>query len=122
MPTLNATDARAIAKLYYDLAVALSDYRFEQWNSLTKAQRGEIESHEWTLLTYSSNMTTHAINITTADLDGAVRSIMKATRRLVAAARKIDDVKGALAVAAKAVALGGAIASGNAVAITEATV
>ena len=120
MTTLSAEQSRAIAKLYSDLAATLSDYRFGHWSELTKRQRGEIESHEWTLLTYSSNMTTHAIRLGVADAAASLAGITRATKKLASAARKIASVKRAFAVATAAVTLGAAIASGHALAIGEA--
>ena len=120
MTTLSAEQSRAIAKLYSDLARTLSDYRFAHWAELSTRQRGEIESHEWTLLTYSSNMTTHAIRLGVEDAGNALAGITRATKKLTAAARKLANVRRAVAVAAAAVALGAAIASGHALAIGEA--
>lgn len=120
MPTLTAEQSRTIAKAYADLAAALSAYRFGHWTALTKAQRAEIESHEWTLLTYSSNMTSHAIGLAVADLSDVVRGIAKAAKALSAAARKVTGIKRVLGVATAAVALGAAVASGHPIAIGEA--
>jgi len=120
MPTTTAEQSRAIAKLYSDLASALADYRFLHWAELSKAQRAEIESHEWTLLTYSSNMASRAIRLGGEDVATAVAGIMRATRRLTAAVRRVASVKRAVAIATSAVALGGAIASGHGLAIGEA--
>ena len=120
MTTLSAEDSRAIARLYSNLAATLTDYRFSHWSELTKRERGEIESHEWTLLTYSSNMTTHAIRLGVGDAASSLAGIARATRKLTTAARKIASVKRAFAVASAAVTLGAAIASGHALAIGEA--
>lgn len=120
MPTITAEQSRSIAKLYSDLASALTEYRFAHWTELTRAQRAEIESHEWTLLTYSSNMATRAIRLGGADVATAVAGITRATRRLTAAVRRVASVKRAFAIATSAVALGGAIASGHGLAIGEA--
>ena len=79
MPTITAEQSRSIAKLYSDLASALTEYRFAHWTELTRAQRAEIESHEWTLLTYSSNMATRAIRLGGADVATAVAGITRAT-------------------------------------------
>lgn len=117
MPTLNAKQSRTIAKFYAELAAGLSDYRFSHWTELTKSQRAELESHEWTLLTYSSNMTAHAVRLAVANVADAVAEITRATSQLAAAGRRIASIKRGLAVATAAVALGGAVASGNAIAI-----
>ena len=120
MPTMTAEDSRAIAKSYSELASALAEYRFEHWAELSKAQRAEIESHEWTLLTYSSNMATRAIRLAGEESATALAGITRATKRLTAAVRRVASVKRAFAIATSAVALGGAIASGHALAIGEA--
>ncbi len=120
MPTVDAEQSRTIARLYAELAATLSEYRFGHWTELTKQQRAELESHEWTLLTYSSNMTTHAVRLSVANVADAVTDITRATKLLAAAGRRIADVKRGLALASAAVTLGGAIASGNAIAIAAA--
>ena len=120
MPAITAEESRAIAKLYSDLASALADYRFAHWTELTKAQRAEIESHEWTLLTYSSNMASRAIRLAGSESAAALAGITRATKRLTAAVRRVGSVKRAFALATSAVALGGAIASGHPLAIGEA--
>jgi len=120
MPTMTAEDSRAIAKSYSDLASALAEYRFEHWAELSKAQRAEIESHEWTLLTYSSNMASRAIRLAGEESATALAGITRATKRLTSAVRRVASVNRAFALATSAVALGGAIASGHALAIGEA--
>ena len=119
-PTMTAEQSRTIARLYSELASALSEYRFGHWKQLTRAERAEIESHEWTLLTYSSNMASQAVRLAVADIDDAVAGITGAAKRLTAAAKKIASVKRAVEIATSGVALGGAIASGHGLAIGEA--
>jgi hypothetical protein len=120
MPTTTAEQSRTIARLYSELASALAVYRFEHWAELSRAQRAEIESHEWTLLTYSSNMATRSIRLAGEESAPALAGIARATKRLTAAVRRVASVKHAFALATSAVALGGAIASGHALAIGEA--
>jgi hypothetical protein len=120
MPTITADESRAIAKQYADLASALTEYRFAHWTELTPTQRSEIESHEWTLLTFSSNMASRAIRIVGEDSAQALAGITRATRRLATAVRHVASVKKVVSLATSAVALGGAIASGHALAVGEA--
>ena len=120
MPTMTADQSRSIAKLYSDLASAFADYRFSHWTELTKAQRAELESQEWTLRTYSSNMSARSIRLAGEENAAALAGITRATRRLTAAVRRVASVKRAFQIATSAVALGGAIASGHALAIGEA--
>jgi hypothetical protein len=120
MPTLDAEQSRTMAKSYSDLATALADYRFAHWDALTREERTEIESREWTLRSYSSDMAAHAITLAVSDSAETVAGITRATKKLIAASRKIAGARSALAIATAAIALGGAIASGHVLAIGEA--
>ena len=97
MPTMTAEQSRSIAKLYSELASALADYRFSHWAELTRTQRAEIESHEWTLLTYSSNMAARSIRLAGEESGTALAGITRATKRLTAAVRRVASVKRAFA-------------------------
>lgn len=120
MPRLASADARAIARDYYDIAVSLGAHRFAEWERLSRSRRAELESLEWTLLTYSSDMTTRAIDLAVDDLDATLAAIKKAVRSLRRAVKHADDVRDAMALAARAVTLGAAIVTGNPAAIAAA--
>jgi paraquat-inducible protein B len=109
---LTADDALDIAQRFRDLSVRLGDYRFANWDQLGVAGRQELEDAEWSLLNYSSDFVTSAVGTT---LDGAEVSLAKlkgATDKAKKATSKLKAIKYVLGVAAAAVALGGAIASG----------
>jgi hypothetical protein len=120
MPRLAAADARAIARDYHDIAVSLGAQRFANWERLSKARRVELERLEWTLLTYSSDMTTRAIDLQVEDLEESLASLKRAVKALKRAVKHADDARAAIAAAARAVTLGAAIVTGNAVALAAA--
>ena len=120
MSTLAADDARMVARNYYQLATAVGAFRFANWTRMTKRDRDRLESLEWTLLTDSSDFTTHAINLAVDDLQAAVADIGAATIRLRRAVERTDRVRTAIGIATTAVSLGAALVTGNAGAIAEA--
>jgi len=120
MAKISPEDARELARLYYDLAVTLGQYRFDNWNSFSNTQRNELESLEWTLLTQSSDMTTRAITIAAQDMKPALKDVSRATRNLTRAVRRISDVKKSIGFATKAIDMGSAIFTGNIEAIAKA--
>lgn len=120
MAKISAEDARELARSYYDLAVQLGNYRFDNWDSLSGPQRNQLESLEWTLLTQSSDITTRAISLATSDMKSSLKEISRATRNLTRASRRISDVKKTIKLATKAIDLGAAIFTGNAEAIAKA--
>ena len=64
MPPLTSDDALALSKSYRDLSVAIGDFRFRNWNTLSEADRKALEEKEWALLNASSDMVTKAVGLT----------------------------------------------------------
>lgn len=120
MAKLTVDEARDLARLYYELATALGEFRFDNWDSMSQAQRTELESLEWSLLTQSSDMTTRAIDLATDDMRASLKEISRATKNLTRAVKRVSAVKNALNIATKALTLGSAIFTGNAIAIAKA--
>jgi hypothetical protein len=120
MPELSADDARKLARSYYDLAGKLGKFRFDNWTKMSSAQRAELESLEWTLLTQSSDMTTRAISLTPGNLQQALEDISRAAKKMTRAVERVADAKRVIRIANKALRLGAALFTGNAQAITAA--
>ena len=120
MAKISTEDARDLARLYYDLAVSLGEFRFNNWDAMSQSQRTELESLEWTVLTQSSDMTTRAISLAATDMKSSLKEISHATKGLTRAVRRVSDVKKAITFASKALALGSAVFTGNADAIAKA--
>jgi len=120
MPELDAAEARKLARSFYDLAGKLGKFRFDNWTQLSNAERGELESLEWTLLTQSSDLTSRAISLATGDLQRPLQDISRATTKMTRAVQRVDDVKKVIRIGNKALRLGAAVFTGNAAAITAA--
>ena len=69
MAELSAEDARKLARSFYDLAVKIGKFRFDNWTRLQDAERTQLEKLEWALLTQSSELATRAISISTEDIE-----------------------------------------------------
>jgi hypothetical protein len=120
MPELTATQARALAESFHEMAVAVGRYRFAQWTRLSARQRQSLESAQWTLLNASSDFTARAIELTVDDMQDALRGIASATTRLNHALLSVTAVSKAVKLAATGVKLAAAIMSGHAAAILSA--
>jgi hypothetical protein len=117
---ITAEDARTLANFFRQLAVVMGDYRFENWTELSAAERREIEDAEWTLLTLSSDMTTRAVGIELDEAELSVSNVQKATADALRFIKKVKRAKQMLCIAGEALALAGAISSGQALAIGKA--
>ncbi|MFN2602355.1 MAG: hypothetical protein ABR582_06305 [Gemmatimonadaceae bacterium] len=120
MATLNAEDARKLARSFYDLAVKIGRFRFDNWTSMQDEERAQLEKLEWALLTQSSELATRAISISTDDLDAAIDDVSRATKKMTRDLQRIGDAKRAIRIASKALRLGEAVFTGNPVAIANA--
>ena len=117
---ISKEQARQLGRAFLDVAHTLGTYRFESWNDLTAADRKRIEAEEWDILTYSSSLTTKAVGVVLDDLKGNLGAIAGGAAQATKVIGTIHDVKVVLKIAAAFVTLGGAIVSGNAVAIATA--
>lgn len=113
MPKLSSDQAYEFANEFHDLSVAVGNYRFDQWDDLTAAQRKRLEDLQWTLMNYSSDFTAQALNFVVDDLQGTVDKITAATASANKAIANIKLVSRVLAIAASATVLGASIMSGN---------
>jgi hypothetical protein len=120
MAELNAEDARKLARSFYDLAGKLGKFRFDNWTQMTDAERSELESLEWTLLTQSSDLTTRAISLATDGLQLSLQDISRAAKKMTREVDRVADVKRVIRIGNKALRLGAAVFTGNAQAIAAA--
>ena len=108
---LTAQEAFALSKQFRDFAIALGNYRFANWQSLTTTQRRDIEDEEWSLINASSDMITKAAGLALEESETSVRSIKKSVSKAKKAIKKLEKIKGIIDVAVAMVGLGAAIVS-----------
>jgi hypothetical protein len=108
---LTAQEAFDLSKQFRDFAIALGNYRFANWQSLTTTQRRDIEDEEWSLINASSDMITKAVGLALEESEASVQSIKKSVSKAKKAIKKLQKVKGIIEVAAAVVGLGAAIVS-----------
>src|SRR5688572_8623517 len=100
---LTADQARELARSFRDISVALGDYRFQNWDSLTKAQRQSIENAEWTLLNYSSDFITLAVGLTLDNAQGSLKRIQEATGTAKKIVETIKTIKKIILIASSVI-------------------
>ena len=108
---LTAQEAFDLSKQFRDFTIALGNYRFANWQSLTTTQRRDIEDEEWSLINASSDMITKAVGLALEESEASVHSIKKSVSKAKKAIKKLQKVKGIIEVAAAVVGLGAAIVS-----------
>lgn len=110
---LTADQARKLARSYFDLAQALGEYRFDQFDALTPTKRKKMEAFERTLLDSSTAFTSLAMSISLADLEPVLTRIDEVTATLKDNINQLQKVDRVLNIAGSAVQLASAILTGN---------
>jgi len=111
MPPLTSDDALALSKSYRDLSVAIGDFRFKNWNTLSEGDRKALEEKEWALLNASSDMVTKAVGLTLDESEVAAKKVQGAAATAEKAVKTLKEVRKVITIAAAAVGLAGAIAA-----------
>ena len=111
MPPLTSDDALALSKSYRDLSVAIGDFRFKNWNTLSETDRKALEEKEWALLNASSDMVTKAVGLTLDESDAAAKKVQGAAATAEKAVKTLKEVRKVITIATAAVGLAAAIAS-----------
>lgn len=118
-------DLMELAGAYLDLATAIGNYRIANWNRLAEEERQQLNDVWWTLLTMSDDIAAKAAVIRLEMLQADLENLRKCTVSMKEAAKLISEVKGYIAIATKAVALGGALyaaaGTGNVIALAAAS-
>jgi hypothetical protein len=110
---LDAKQARELGGAFRNLSVALGNLRFDYWDDLSKDQRDALESAEWTLLNYSSDLVTQAVGLALDESKGGLQKLQAATARAQSAVETIHHLQQAVAISALAIKLGAAIVAGD---------
>lgn len=108
---LTAQEAFDLSKQFRDFAIALGNYRFANWQSLTSTQRRDIEDEEWSLINASSDMITKAVGLALDESKSSIKLINKSVRKAKRSIKKLKKVSQIITIAAATVGLGAAIVS-----------
>ena len=108
---LTSKEALELSKAFHSLSVSLSNYRFENWDTLTKNQRQTIEDSEWSLLNGASDMTTLAVGLVLDESKESFEGLKRSTNKAKKAIKTLETVSKVIKVATTAVVLAAAVMS-----------
>jgi hypothetical protein len=119
---LSRDQARTLAQDFLEIANELSDFRVENFETLSTSRRLELNRLEGRVRHAANDFLDLAINLAVGDLDAQLEEIAGATKRGKEALDRINDVRKAIGIATAFVKLGAAIVTGNPGAIAGAIV
>ena len=117
---ITTLQARELARRFRELAVELGNYRFAHWDRLLPAERAELESMEWSLLTYASDLITQAVGLVLERAHPSVNRLREVTGEARKAVEGLRDVKRAIRVASLAMQLAASLVTHQSDAVASA--
>jgi hypothetical protein len=113
MATLTAQQANNLANNFLGLAQAIGDYRFDNWNTLSKAENQKLGDFQWSILSYGEDILALSTALVMDDVQDSLAQINNVTLEIKETIKSLNQLQKAINVAASIVSLGGAIVSKN---------
>ena len=113
MDTISESDARTLASLLSDLAGALDNYRFAQWNNISTEKRQTMQIDAQDIRSYVNRLIQKAIGLAINDLKGTMGRLGAATKWLQKSAKILNVLDKAIAIGAAAEEIAAAAATAN---------
>lgn len=119
MAKLTAQQANELANNFLALAQAIGDYRYQNFDNLSKPQNQKIRDLHWSILNYADDLYTLSATLVMDDVQASLASISSVTSQIKATYKTLQNVQKAINVAATVVTLGASILSKNPQAIAD---
>jgi len=107
------TQAAELAQIFFDLSNAVDDFRLRNFGSLSHAQQQQLKEEAQALATRGQQFTAAALGAILARVQPHLQNIKRATQDAQDALARLNDVAKAIAIVDAAVALAGAVMTGN---------
>ena len=114
MEKLSESDLVQLSQSFLGAAHALSDFLFDEWDSLQPAVRARLNSMHTTLTMVSTDLITHAVGVSLDDTQTPLEQLISVTSDAKQALGKIKSSKNAIKVATTLIGLATAISTGDA--------
>lgn len=120
MAKLTSKQANDLANNFLGLAQAIGDFRYNNWNSLSKTDNQRLGNLQWSILNNGEDILTLSTTLVMDDVQTSLTQINNVTTQIKGTIGTLQNVQKGINVAAAIVTLGAAIISKNPQAIVDA--
>ena len=120
MAELTSGQANELANSFLGLAQAIGDFRYNNWNSLSKSENKKLGNLQWSILNYGEDMLAFSTILVMDDVENSLMEIRKITSQIKETIGSLHDIQKGINIAAAIVTLGAAIISRNPASIGDA--
>lgn len=111
MSKLTSVQANALANDFLGLAQAIGDFRYDNWNTLSKPQNQQLSNLQWSILNYGEDILALSTTLVMDDVQTSLDKINGITVEIRSTIQLLKNIQKAINVAAAIVTLGGAVIS-----------
>lgn len=119
MAKLTSQQANDLANNFLGLAQAIGDFRYENWNVLSKAENQRLGNSQWSILNYGEDILALSTILVMDDAQTSLTQINDVTTQIKGTIKNLQNIQKGINVAASIVTLGAAIISKNPQAIVD---
>lgn len=117
MAKLTSAQANALANDFLGLAQAIGDYRFENWNTISKSQNQQLGELQWSILNYGEDILALSTVLVMDDVKASLDQIDNITLEIKSTIQQLKNVQKVINVASAIITFGGAVISKDPAAI-----
>lgn len=119
MAKLTSQQANDLANNFLGLAQAIGDFRYQNWNALSKAENQKLGNSQWSILNYGEDILALSTILVMDDVQTSLTQINDITTQIEGTIKNLQNIQKGINVAASIVTLGAAIISKNPQSITD---
>ena len=113
MAKLTSLQANILANNFLGLAQAIGDFRYENWNNLSKADNQKLGDFQRSILNYGEDILALSTTLVMDDVQTSLAQINNVTAQIKGTIKNLQNIQKGINVAASVVTLGAAIISKN---------
>jgi hypothetical protein len=111
MATLTAKQANDLGKDFLALAQAIGDFRYDNWNTLSKEDNQRLSDFQWSILNYGEDILALSVILVMDDVEASLTKINTISSKIKGTIQVLKNIQKGIDVAAAIVTLGAAIIS-----------
>ena len=117
MAKLTSAQANALANDFLGLAQAIGNFRYDNWNEMSKTQNQQLGKMQWSILNYGEDILALSTALAMDDVQASLNKINDTTLEIMSTIQQLKNIQKVINVAGAIIAFGGAVISKDSSAI-----
>lgn len=113
MANLNSQEANILSENFRELAKSINDFRFNNFNSLSKEENQNLDDLQESILNYGEDILARSTNLVMDDVQESLKTIKDVTTKIKNTVQTLKDFQKGINIATSIVTLGAAIINKN---------